>query len=124
MSCPVYELGRIAEEGRIAAQGLAEHRSAGGEQLHCASLVFSWVIFHSLFVVFLFITTTTTIVIIFYFLSQLLNCSYLNPQVSLVCDSPPHPPPRGGRGEEGVSGCVVLIAGWGETTAVLYITLH
>ena len=39
MSCPVYKLGGVGQEGWITAQGLAEHWSAGGEQLHCAPLV-------------------------------------------------------------------------------------
>ena len=37
--------------GELAGRGgsLLGHRSAGGEQLHCASLVFSWVLFLSFF---------------------------------------------------------------------------
>ena len=38
-SCPVYKLGELARGAVIAARGWAGHRSVGGEQLHCASLV-------------------------------------------------------------------------------------
>ena len=59
--------------GELAGRGgsLLGHRSAGGEQLHCASLVFSWVLFLSFFVIFLFITIIIFFIIIvsiiFYF---------------------------------------------------------
>ena len=40
MSCLVYKMGGEGLQG-IAAQGLTGCRLAGGEQLHCASLVYS-----------------------------------------------------------------------------------
>ena len=47
-----------------AAQGLAGHHSAGGEQLHCASLDFCILIL---------------IIVIIHSVSALLKCLYLNP---------------------------------------------
>ena len=38
MSYPVYKVGGVGWEGQIAAQELTGHRSASGEQLHCAPL--------------------------------------------------------------------------------------
>ena len=59
------------------AQGLAGYWSVGAEQLFSfASLVFLGFYF-SLFLIFLFITFFVIII-----LFQLLNCFYLNPQVS------------------------------------------
>ena len=101
--CPVYKLGGAGWERRMAAQGLAEHQSAGGEQLHYGSLVFSWVLFHSFCylpfrykLLLLLLLSSSFYFIVFLF--QLVNCSYLNPRVSLVFDSPPHP--TGGGREE------------------------
>ena len=62
------------------ARGLAGYWSVGAEQLFSfASLVFLGFYF-SLFLIFLFITFFVIIIIIILF--QLLNCFYLNPQVS------------------------------------------
>lgn len=46
-------------------QSLLGHRSGGGDQLHCASLACSWVLFLPLFVIFLFIITVISL--LFYF---------------------------------------------------------
>lgn len=63
-SYSAYNLGGAGCEVPITAQGWAGPWSAGGEQPHCASLVFSW----GLLLFFLFINTTTIIIIIlFYF---------------------------------------------------------
>ena len=72
MSCPVYKLGGVGAEG-IAAQGLTGCRSAGGEQLHCASFIRS-----NPFII------TVVIIIISFFFSVLLKRSYLNPRVLLL----------------------------------------
>ena len=51
--------GQLAGRGRL----LLRLRSAGGEQLHCTSLVFSWVLF-LFFVIFLFITIIIIIIVV------------------------------------------------------------
>ena len=55
--------------GEWAGRGgsLLGRQSAGGEQLHCASLVFSWVLFLFFFVIYFFITITITIIIIIFY---------------------------------------------------------
>ena len=91
-SCPVYKLGEVGQEGWITARELTGHRSASGEQLHCASLV--------LYILFFFSPS----------FSVLLNCLYLNPQV-LLFFSILSPIPLGGGSEQAAAWC--LIAGWG-----------
>ena len=48
---------------------LLGHRSAAGEQLHCASLAFSWVLL-PFWVVFLFITVLVTILLLLFLASS------------------------------------------------------
>ena len=91
--------------GELARRGgsLLGHQSAGGEQLHCASLVFSWVLFLSLFVIFLFITIfiiTSLVSIIFYF--TLVIKLFLTQPTSFTFFSPIllPTPLGGGRGEQ------------------------
>ena len=73
--------------------GLAGHRSAGGEQLYCASLVFlspfsfGFYPFPHLFfitvviIVIVIVIIVIVVVLTFFILFKLLNCSYLNPRV-------------------------------------------
>ena len=96
------------KRGQLAGRRglLLGHRSAAGEQLHCASLAFSWGFF-PFWVVFLFITIITIIIslllllvlyftlVIKLFLSQPTSSTFFP-------DSPPHP--TGSReGSEGVA---------------------
>lgn len=60
-SHPVYKTEEVSQERQIITQGWFGCWSAGGEQLHYASYVSSWVLFIILFAIFLFI------IIIIYF---------------------------------------------------------
>ena len=97
------------------SRSLLGHRSVGGEQLHCASLVFSWVLFLSLFVIFLFITIIIIviffIIVIFYF--TLVIKQFLSHPTSFTFFSPILLPiPLGGGRSEGAAAWC-LVAGWG-----------
>ena len=70
--------GGFGQGAAVAAWRQAGHWLLGGEQLPCASLIFSVII----------------IIVNFSFI-VLLNCLYLNPWVSFFSDSSPHPTRRG-----------------------------
>ena len=59
--------------GELARRGglLLGHRSAGGEQLHCASLVFSWVLF--LFFLLYSFSLLVVIVAVVYFITIIVS---------------------------------------------------
>lgn len=81
--------------------------SADGEQLCCTSLAFLGV--YSKPVISLFIAIIIN-------LFQLLNCSYLNPQVSFFLVLLPIPLVDGGESQRTALFCSV--ASWGETTVL------
>ena len=83
---------------------LLGHRSAAGEQLHGASLAFSWVLF-PFWVVFLFITALVTLLVLLLLVSSVFSFSLViqlflsQPMTSTFCCPPPPHPTRRGRGK-------------------------
>ena len=70
-SCPVYKLDGVVLGG-IAARELTGHQPVSGEELHCASLVYS-----NPFIIIIVIFLVLSLLLLVS--SVLLNCSYLNP---------------------------------------------
>ena len=100
-SCPVYKLGGAGWEGWIAAQELTGHRSASGEQLHCASLV--W---YSL-ILLVFLLSFYYYYYHYYYLLPFCPIKLSSSQptnFTFFSDSLPHPTGWG----EWASGCVML----------------
>ena len=92
MSCSVYKLGGVGQGAAITARELSGYRSAGGEQLHCASLALYIIII--IIILLLLSLLFYFISIIKLFLSQPRSVSH-----SYSSDSLPHPIGVGGVSE-------------------------
>ena len=89
--------GELAGRRRL----LLGHRSAAGEQLHCASFAFSWGFF-PFWVVFLFLTVLGTILLLLFLVRSVFSFSlviqlFLSPHrtFTFCFPPPPHPTTRG-----------------------------
>ena len=99
MSCPVYKLRGVGLVGDCCS---GTNRASVSEWWAIALCITCFVYSNSFFIIF--------IIISIFFLSVLLNCLYLNPQVLLFFQFSP-PSHWGGGSEQVAAWC--LVAGWG-----------